>query len=147
VADLSGEAKAACNWVTQDVLRVLKEKSISIGDFKIRPEQLADLLEHISRSEFSASRGREVFDDMANQAKLSANIVSETVLKLGIGKVDEGELEALCQELLDANPKIVADVQSGKQQAVGALIGQAKQKNPNVDPGQVRATCLKLIQQ
>ena len=39
----------------------------------------------------------------------------------------------------------MADVQSGKQQAAGGLIGQAKKKNPNVNPGQVRALCLKII--
>ena len=52
----------------------------------------------------------------------------------------------LCRSLLQANPRIVADVQSGKQQAVGALIGQAKKQNPNVNPAQVRQICLQLIE-
>ena len=65
--------------------------------------------------------------------------------RLGIEEVDESELEALCQELLAANPGVVADVQGGKQQAVGALIGQAKKKNPNADPSRVRQICLDLI--
>jgi aspartyl-tRNA(Asn)/glutamyl-tRNA(Gln) amidotransferase subunit B len=64
---------------------------------------------------------------------------------LGIGKVDLSELEAICQELVAANPKIVADVKSGKQQAVGALLGQAKKRNPNANPNDVRRICLELI--
>jgi len=36
-------------------------------------------------------------------------------------------------------------VQGGKMQAVGAIIGQAKKQNPNVNPGQVRQLCLELI--
>jgi aspartyl-tRNA(Asn)/glutamyl-tRNA(Gln) amidotransferase subunit B len=40
----------------------------------------------------------------------------------------------------------VADVQNGKHKAIGALIGQAKKENPNVTPGQVRETCLQMIQ-
>mgnify|MGYP003760535435 CR=1 FL=1 len=65
--------------------------------------------------------------------------------KLGIEQVDKSALVELCRELLAANPRIVADVQSGKQQAVGALIGQAKRKNPNADPGKIRELCLELI--
>ena len=41
----------------------------------------------------------------------------------------------------------MADVQGGKEQAAAGLIGQAKKKNPNVNPGKVRATCLELIRQ
>ena len=54
-------------------------------------------------------------------------------------------LRTLCAELLATNPKIVADVKSGKEQAVGQLIGQAKKKNPNVNPGELRTICLELI--
>jgi aspartyl-tRNA(Asn)/glutamyl-tRNA(Gln) amidotransferase subunit B len=39
----------------------------------------------------------------------------------------------------------VADVQGGKEQAAAGLIGQAKKKNPNVNPGKVRQMCLDLI--
>jgi aspartyl-tRNA(Asn)/glutamyl-tRNA(Gln) amidotransferase subunit B len=53
----------------------------------------------------------------------------------------------LCRELLDANPRVVADVKGGKEQAAAGLIGQAKKKNPNVNPGKVRAMCLDLIRQ
>jgi aspartyl-tRNA(Asn)/glutamyl-tRNA(Gln) amidotransferase subunit B len=59
--------------------------------------------------------------------------------------VDDDALDALCRELVAANPKIVADVQGGKEQAAAGLIGQAKKKNPNVNPGKFRQTCLDLI--
>jgi aspartyl-tRNA(Asn)/glutamyl-tRNA(Gln) amidotransferase subunit B len=59
--------------------------------------------------------------------------------------VDDQELRQLCEELLAANPKIVADVRGGKEQAAGGLIGQAKKKNPNVNPGRVREMCLDII--
>jgi aspartyl-tRNA(Asn)/glutamyl-tRNA(Gln) amidotransferase subunit B len=63
----------------------------------------------------------------------------------GIEKVDESELVALCQELIHANPKIVADIRGGKQQAASNLIGQAKKKNPNVNPGRFRELVLELV--
>jgi len=143
VAELSGDAKAACNWITQEVLRVLNEREQSIGEFDISAKTLSSLIIALTEGELPKSRSKDAFEVLLEQG----GDVQNAITVLGVEKVDESALVALCQELLDANPKIVADLQSGKQQAVGALIGQAKQKNPNVDPGQVRQICLKLVQQ
>ena len=51
----------------------------------------------------------------------------------------------LCRELLAANPQVVADLKAGNQKAVGALIGQAKAQNPNVNPAEIRQICLTLV--
>ena len=55
--------------------------------------------------------------------------------------------EALCAELIAANPKVVEDVKQGKLKAAGSLIGQAKKKNPNANATRVREICLQLIEQ
>jgi len=65
---------------------------------------------------------------------------------LGIASVDRGEIVALCQRLIAANPQAVAEIKAGKQKALGALIGQAKRQNPNANPALVRDTCLQLIE-
>ena len=65
---------------------------------------------------------------------------------LGIQKVYLSELEAICKELVAANPQIVADVKAGKVSAAASLIGQAKKRNPNVNPGRVKEICLELIE-
>jgi aspartyl-tRNA(Asn)/glutamyl-tRNA(Gln) amidotransferase subunit B len=75
----------------------------------------------------------------------SGKAVADVVAALGIAAVGDDELESLCRELLAANPKIVADVQGGKEQAAAGLIGQAKKKNPNVNPAKVREKCIELI--
>lgn len=141
-AEASGDYKATCNLVTQDILRILKEQEITIGQFAISTASLAGLVTAVNDGKLPKSRSKDAFDLM-----LAEGIdVSATIDRLGIEQVDESALTTLCQELLDANPKIVADIQGGKQQAVGSLIGQAKQKNPNVDPGRVREICLELAQ-
>ena len=86
-------------------------------------------------------RARDVFAEMVEGGKSAAEVIKER----GFEKVDDSQLEQLCQQLLADNPKIVEDVQGGKQQAVGALIGQAKKLNPNINPGQIRSICLELI--
>ncbi|MCA9237790.1 MAG: Asp-tRNA(Asn)/Glu-tRNA(Gln) amidotransferase subunit GatB, partial [Planctomycetales bacterium] len=141
VADQSGDPKVACNWVTQDVLRVLKESEGTIDDFGIPAERLAGMLQAIDAGTLPSPRAREAFHVMLAEGVA----VDAAIEKLGIEQVDESALVELCRELLAANPRIVADVQGGKQQAIGALIGQAKKKNPNVDPGRLREICLELI--
>ena len=142
VARRSGDAKAAANWVTQDVLRTLKERGIEIGELTIGSAALAGLITIIKSGEIPSPRAREVFQIMLDQGVDAAAAMNS----IGVAAVDESELIALCEKLLESNPKTIADVQAGKTQAVGALIGQAKKLNPNVDPARVREICLKLIQ-
>ena len=41
VARRCGDAKAACNWITNQVLATLKEQKIAIQDFPLTAERLA----------------------------------------------------------------------------------------------------------
>jgi aspartyl-tRNA(Asn)/glutamyl-tRNA(Gln) amidotransferase subunit B len=141
LATATGDGKKASNWVQQDVLRLLNERGGKIEDFPVGPPALSELVKAVADNTIDISRAKEVFNDMVATGKPAAAIMKER----GIEKVDDSALRALCAELLAANPKIVADVKSGKEQAAGQLVGQAKKKNPNVNPAEVRAICLELI--
>ena len=141
LAGLVGEGKVASNWMQQDVLRTLNERGGTIDAFPVRPAALADIIGRIAAGDFDTSRGREIFAEVL----ASGRTVADVVASLGIAAVDDDALDTLCRELVAANPKIVADVQGGKEQAAAGLIGQAKKKNPNVNPGKVRAKCLEII--
>src|SRR6201999_892061 len=94
----------------------------------------SELIKAVKEGLLDTGRGRELLVEMVGTGKSAADLMQAH----GIEKVDESELVALCQELLAANPKIVADIQGGKTQAAGNLIGQAKKRNPNVNPGRFR---------
>ena len=141
LATLVGEGKLASNWMQQDVLRTLNERAIGIDEFPVAPEGLAEVIGRVKQGEFDTSRGREIFAAMITSGRTAEEVVAE----MGIAAVGDDELITLCRELVEANPKIVADVQGGKEQAAGGLIGQAKRKNPNVNPAKVRETCLEII--
>jgi aspartyl-tRNA(Asn)/glutamyl-tRNA(Gln) amidotransferase subunit B len=141
LATLAGDGKVASNWMQQDVLRTLNERGQSIAEFPLQPATVAEIIGRIAKGDFDTSRGREIFAEVLASGKP----VAEVVAGMGIAAVGDDELEALCRELLAANPKIVADVQGGKEQAAAGLIGQAKKKNPNVNPAKVREKCLELI--
>lgn len=141
LSERSGDGKAASNWVQQDVLRTLRERQIGIDQYPVRPAQLAELIRRVREGQLDTSRAREVLAEMVNSGKSAA----EAIEALGIQKVDDSELVALCQELIQANPKIVAQVKQGKVKAAGALLGQARKRNPNANMSRVHQICLELI--
>ncbi|MCH2127160.1 MAG: Asp-tRNA(Asn)/Glu-tRNA(Gln) amidotransferase subunit GatB [Pirellulaceae bacterium] len=141
VAESCGDGKRASNWLQQDVLRTLKEAELSIEEFPVSADSLGDLLNRVSAGDLDNSRAKDVFSRMFNEQES----VEEAMSALGIVKVDTSALESLCRELVTANPKVVADVQEGKSQAIGALIGQARKQNSNANPAEVKRICLKII--
>ena len=142
VADQCGDGKQASNWVTQEVLRLMNERQWTIEQFPVRPAGLVALLKAVQSNEVPGPRAKEVFATML-ETGLS---LADAKTKLGIAAVDSNELESLCRQLLADNPRVVADVKAGKAQAVASLIGQAKKRNPNVNPNDFRTTCLRLIE-
>jgi aspartyl-tRNA(Asn)/glutamyl-tRNA(Gln) amidotransferase subunit B len=72
--------------------------------------------------------------------------LADAINSLGIKEVDDSAVVELCRKLIEANPKVVAEVKEGKLKGLGSLIGQAKKENPNVNPNRVRELCLEMIQ-
>jgi aspartyl-tRNA(Asn)/glutamyl-tRNA(Gln) amidotransferase subunit B len=141
VAEMTHDSKRASNWIQQEVLRSLNENSISIEQFAIPSDQLAGLILGIRDGQLDSSRAKDVFYKMLEKRLPYPAALRE----LGIASVDESELIAICEALVAANPQVAEDVRNGKQQAIGALVGQAKKKNPNVNPARVRELLLRII--
>jgi aspartyl-tRNA(Asn)/glutamyl-tRNA(Gln) amidotransferase subunit B len=142
LASRTGDGKLAANWVTQGVLRTLNERQVTINDYPVSASRLAELLAKVQAGDVDTSRGREVLEDMLASGRSAADAMAH----MGIAKVDESALEALCRELVAANPKAVADIRAGNTKAAAVFIGQAKRRNPNVDPRKVQEICLRLAQ-
>jgi aspartyl-tRNA(Asn)/glutamyl-tRNA(Gln) amidotransferase subunit B len=140
-AAIAGDGKRASAWVQQDVMRTMKERQIDITDFPVDAQKLGDLLKRVSSGDLDNSRAKDVFNQLID----NDCSVDDAIKSLGIESLDSSEIESLVQELLEANPKIVADVLGGNEKAVGALIGQARNKNPNANPQVIRETALRII--
>ncbi len=141
VATATGDGKLASNWLQQDVLRMLNERNWDIAAFPVTAPALAVLLKKVQAGELITSRAREVLQAMIDTGRSADEVMREK----GIEQVDETELVALCQELVAANPKVAEDFKAGKMQAIGSLVGQAKKKNPNVNPGRVRELLIEAL--
>ncbi|MFO0918282.1 MAG: Asp-tRNA(Asn)/Glu-tRNA(Gln) amidotransferase subunit GatB [Planctomycetaceae bacterium] len=144
-----GDGKQAANWVTQDVLRELKERSLSIGEFAIGTGALASLLRKINAKQITIKSAREVFLDLLSGERESAATAAEIdaiITAKGLAIVqDTGALETAMADVIAKNAKAVADFQAGKQQALGALIGQVMKAVKGADPQTVRELLAKKL--
>jgi len=142
VTSNGADPRRASAWIQQDVLRTLKEHSLSIEQLPITSQRLGELLLAIDSGTIDNTRGKSVFQ-LLLQKDCS---IAEAMTALGIEQVDSRQLEILCRELLEENPKVVAEARDGNMKALGRLIGEAKKKNPNADPKLVREMCEKMIE-
>ncbi len=138
---LGADARRASNWLQQDVLRTLHERGLTIQQLAVPADRLAELLRSVEAGDLDTTRARQVFQHMIE----TGATVAAARQALGIAQVSGDELLELCRTLVAEHPQIVQDVRGGKAQALGALIGKARQRNPNVDPARVKAICSELI--
>lgn len=135
--------KIISNWILGDILKHLNEKNITIGELKITPEKLVDLLEMIEKNQISNASGKVVFEEMLVSDKSAKQIVDEK----GLSQIsDESELEAVVQSVIDNNQKSIEDYRGGKTNALGFLVGQCmKATKGKGNPAKMKEILLKLI--
>ncbi len=126
------DAKAAANWLMGEVSKVLNASNISITEFAVTPENLASMLELMQKGTISSKIAKTVFEEMVASGKDPATIVKEK----GLQQIsNEGEIVAIVEAVLAANPQSVADFKAGKDRALGFLVGQImKQTKGRANP-------------
>jgi aspartyl-tRNA(Asn)/glutamyl-tRNA(Gln) amidotransferase subunit B len=119
-AKRAGDAKAACNWITNQVLATLKERKIDLGDFALTAERLGELIAEQKAIGLSKQMAGEVYNRMLD----SDRDAKQAMADLGVKAVaDTGELVEIVKRAIAANPKAVADFKGGKIKAAQAIKG------------------------
>jgi len=120
-AGSSSHPKAVSNWIMTELMRVLSEKGVSVGELKITPQALSDLVALVDAGEISNTAAKQVFEVLVDKGGDPNTIVQEK----GLAQVsDTGAIEAFVDEALADNPKSVEDYRSGKTAAAKFLVGQ-----------------------
>jgi len=113
--------KNIANWILNDLQNALSAASKTMDHCPIPPEALDELVNLIDRGKISGKQGKEVFAEMFATRRSAAAIVKEK----GIEQLsDPGSIEALCDEVIKANPKPVADFKAGNVASLNFLKGQ-----------------------
>jgi aspartyl-tRNA(Asn)/glutamyl-tRNA(Gln) amidotransferase subunit B len=120
-ARFCGDAKAASNWVTNEVLKTLNERKMALEKFPISAGALGELIQEIQGMGLNMQRAREVYGAMLS----GPTSAKEAIAQLGFKVLaDEGQLRNLIQRALAENPKAVADFRKGKTKAADAIKGR-----------------------
>ena len=121
-SDRKVRAKAASNWLTSEVVRLLKGKSLTIQSCPIVPAALANLLDLLEKERITGKQAKDVLDEAFASGEMPEAIVVRKGIKPPIS--DSGELERIIEEVIEKNLKIANDYRGGKTNALQALVGQ-----------------------
>ena len=122
VVKVSDDARLAANWVLTEILRVLKEKNISIEEFSVEPENIGKLIKLIKANTISSKIAKDVFEILLSENKDPEIIVKEKGL---VQITDNSEIEKIVEQVLAENPQSVEDYKAGKSNALKYLVGQS----------------------
>ena len=130
------DAKLVANTVTNAVLSHLAKDGLEIEDCPVPPEDVAGLVALQEDGVISTKIAKEVFEHMWAGEGTPAAIVEAR----GLTQVsDTGELEALIERLIGANPG-QAEAVKAKPQAVGWFVGQVmRETGGKANPAAVNA--------
>jgi aspartyl-tRNA(Asn)/glutamyl-tRNA(Gln) amidotransferase subunit B len=142
-ATICGDAKQAANWVTQDVLRETNERRIGIREFPINATVLGEVLRRIVDGTITVKGGREIFAALLAAADegTSPNVdaIDQLIDAGGLRVVrDTAALDAAIDAAIADSPRAVEDFRTGKQQAIGALVGKVMKQVRGADARLVR---------
>ena len=120
-ASHSKNRQGIANWLRSELLRELETAGLLASASPVSAEQLAALVRLIDQGTISGKQAKEVLVEMFKTGKEAAVIVEEH----GLTQVsDTGEIDALVEQVLAANPQQVASYRSGKESVFGFFVGQ-----------------------
>jgi aspartyl-tRNA(Asn)/glutamyl-tRNA(Gln) amidotransferase subunit B len=121
VASAGGHHRDIANWLVGDVFALARSRG-GFDRIELTPAQLAEIVTLVTSGDINAQAGKEVLIAADQSGKAPSAIVAERGLRQ---ETDEDKLRAVVERVLQQNPGAVADYRSGKQAAIGFLIGQA----------------------
>ncbi len=135
------EYKQYCNWLMNDILRVLNEQNKNIKETKLHPHQIVDIIKYIKEGKITTKIVKNIIDNL-----IKGFSISEILGMKGKKRIsDESLLKRLSIEVIEENPMIKDDCRKNSK-AIEALIGRVMRKTKGqADPKITRQIMLKLL--
>lgn len=136
---------AIANFLANDFLREISGSGevYDWSDIRVVPKQLANLIRLVEKGTISNQIAREVLSAMFGSGEDPDKIVGDKGLEQSS---DANELEELCRQAIEANPKAVGQYKDGNAKAINAVKGFVmKATKGKANPGMVNDLLEKLI--
>ncbi|MDR2450265.1 MAG: Asp-tRNA(Asn)/Glu-tRNA(Gln) amidotransferase subunit GatB [Candidatus Accumulibacter sp.] len=143
VAAAGGSAAKPCaNWVMGDLAARLNREDRALAESPVSAAQLGGLVARIVDGTLSNNIAKQVFEALWNgEGGNHPKAADEIIEKRGLKQItDAGAIDALLDQVLAANPSMVAEFKAGREKAFNALVGQAmKAARGKANPQQLNA--------
>ena len=135
VARASRDGKAAYNWVMGEVMVAVRSSDKDFDNFKVRPADLAQLLNLVRDGTISHTAAKRVFARMVETGHQAAQVAAdEGLLQVG----DESAIATWVDEVLAEHPEEAKRYLSGEKKLQGVLVGFVMKKSKGrADPKRV----------
>jgi aspartyl-tRNA(Asn)/glutamyl-tRNA(Gln) amidotransferase subunit B len=138
------DPKLCANWVMGDFSAALNKENKEIADSPVSAEMLGGMIKRISDDTISGKIAKTVFEAMWNGEGDADSVIEAKGLKQ---VTDSGAIEAMIQEVMDANPAQLEQYRGGKDKLFGFFVGQVmKATQGKANPGQVNQLLKKMLQ-
>lgn len=112
-------------WMMGDLARLIHLKGQGFQDAKVRPRGLGSLLSLLQDGTLSGRMAKEVLEVMFETGKSPGEVVQER----GMSQItDTSAIREAAELVLQENPTVITDFLSGKDKALGFLVGQVMKK-------------------
>jgi aspartyl-tRNA(Asn)/glutamyl-tRNA(Gln) amidotransferase subunit B len=145
VIALGAPPKMAANWVNGAIAAHLNETHAAIGELKVRPSVLAELIGLINQGMISNRIANELLPDLFRDGGSPRALVEAR----GLTQIsDQGQLEAVVEAVLAENTDSVVAYQGGRTKLLGFFVGQVMKKTAGrADPQAVNQLLLNKLTQ
>jgi aspartyl-tRNA(Asn)/glutamyl-tRNA(Gln) amidotransferase subunit B len=114
-------AKGIANWLLSELLSRMGDTDRQAGRVPVAPAALARLVARIDDGTISGKIGKELLPLMVESGKDPDDLIREKGL---VQVTDEGEIRAVVESVVGANPQQAEAFRAGKSQALGWFVGQ-----------------------
>ena len=124
--------KQAVNWIMGDIAAYLNNTKLSITEIALKPSTLAELIALIEDGTISGKIAKDILPELLTEGGSAKELVERKGL---IQISDTGAIEAIIEQVIQANPKELEQYRNGKTKLLGFFVGQViKQTGGRADP-------------
>ena len=126
--------KMAANWIMGSIKSYLNEKSITILEFPIKPQKIADLISVVEQGKVSNSAAsQKIFPKMIQSPQSSPLKLAQDMNLLQ--QSDQDTLKEFVRIALEKYPQKVTEYKNGKKGVLGLFMGEVmKLSKGTADP-------------
>ena len=125
-SSLKTNPKIIVNWITSELFSILNLNNLEIINSPIKPSHLGSLVKLINEDVISGKIAKDLLVEMFNTKIDPLTIIDNKGLRQ---VTDTNEIEAVVDQVIEENQKMVEQYLSGKDKLLGFFVGQSMKKS------------------